>query len=93
MLRGGDRGLEPGSSLGGKGACAVPAASVRTFKPEDEESEISALGNTCERSAACLERRYLRLEISKCDNRTQHWDLWYYSLCLPCVAMDMEMEK
>ena len=35
-------------------------------------SEISAIGNTCERSAACLERRYLRLEISKCDNRTQH---------------------
>ena len=32
---------------------------------------MSAVGNTSEKSAACLGIRYLRLEISKCDNRTQ----------------------
>ena len=46
--------------------------------------------NPSERSAACLEIRYLRLEISKCDNRTQQQGSVVLLIVPQHVAMEME---
>ena len=88
VLWGGDRGHEPGSPLGGKGSRAVQDPWVRN----GDRNTFSVKGNVnpSERSAACLEIRYLRLEISKCDNRTQQQGSVVLLIVPQHVAMEME---